>query len=64
MMKILKLMLVIMKEYQKKKFVVKIIKNTVPWTYVVSDLNDEKIVETFYEKQLQKIIQKEFRDKK
>ena len=34
------------------------------WTYVVSDLYDEKIVETFYEKQLQKIIQKEFRDKK
>ena len=43
---------------------VKIIKKTVPWTYVVSDLNDKKIVETLYEKQLQKIIQKELRDKK
>ena len=28
-------------------------KNTVPWTYVITDLNVEEIVETFYEKELQ-----------
>ena len=32
-------------------FVVKKVKNTVPWTYVISDLKGEKIVGTFYEKQ-------------
>ena len=34
------------------------------WTYVVNDLNDEKIIGTFYEKELQKINQQEFRIKK
>ena len=37
------------------------IKNTVPWTYVINDLNGEKILGTFYEKELQKTNQKEFR---
>ena len=37
------------------------IKNTVPWTYVISDLNGEKIDWTFYEKELQKTNQKEFK---
>ena len=36
------------------------IKNTVPWTYVISDLIGEEIVGTFYEKELQKTSQKEF----
>ena len=31
-----------------------VIKNTVTWTYVMNDLNDEEIVGTFYEKELQK----------
>ena len=35
-------------------FVVSEIKNTVPWTYVTSDLNDEPIAGSFYEKKLQK----------
>ena len=35
--------------------------NTPPWTYVFSDLQDEEIVGTFYKKELQKTIQKEFR---
>ena len=39
-------------------FVVKKIKNTVPWTYVVSDLNREEIVGIFYGKELQKTNQK------
>ena len=34
-----------------------------PWTYVISDLEGEKIVEMFYEKELQKQI-KEFRVEK
>ena len=29
-------------------FVVSKIKNTVPWTYVVSDLSDEEIARSFY----------------
>ena len=43
-------------------FVVK--KNTVPWTYVISDLNGEEIVGLFYEKELRKTKQKEFRIEK
>ena len=34
------------------------IKNTVPWTYVISDLNSEKITGSCYEKELQKINKK------
>ena len=37
------------------------IKNIVPWTYVINDLNGEEIVGTFYEKELQKTNQEEFR---
>ena len=40
---------------------IKKVKNTVPWTYVVNDLNGEKTVGTFYEKELQKTNQEEFR---
>ena len=40
------------------------IKNTVPWTYTINDLNGEPITGTFYEKELQKTIQKEFRIEK
>ena len=45
-------------------FVISKIKNTVPWTYVVSDLNGEEITGSFYEKELQKTGQKEFRIEK
>ena len=38
-------------------FVTKKIKNTVPWTYVINDLNGEEFIGTFYEKELQKIDQ-------
>ena len=41
-------------------FVIKEIKNTVPWTYVINDLNGEEIIGTFYEKELQKTNQQEF----
>ena len=43
---------------------IKKVKNTVPWTYVISDLNGEEIVGKFYEKDLQKTNQKEFRVEK
>ena len=43
---------------------VKKVKNTLPWAYVITDLNGEEIVETFYEKELQKTNQKEFRVEK
>ena len=45
-------------------FVIKKFKNTVPWTYAIDDLNGEKITGTFYEKELQKIDQQEFRIEK
>ena len=50
--------------WSEEIFVVKNIKNTVPWTYVISDLNREEIVGSFYEKELQKTDQKEFRIEK
>ena len=45
-------------------FVISKIKNTVPWTYVIRDLNDEEIDGTFYEQELQKTNKKEFRIEK
>ena len=43
---------------------IKEIKNTVPWAYVINDLNAEEITGTFYEKELQKTSQGEFRIEK
>ena len=43
----------------EKVFVIKEIKNT--WTYVINDLNGEDIIGTFYEKELQKTNQEDFR---
>ena len=40
------------------------VKNTVPWTYSIKDLNGEEIIETFYEKELQKTNKKQFIIKK
>ena len=50
--------------WSEEIFVVKKIKNTVPWTYEISDLNGDKIVGSFYEKELEKSDQKEFRIEK
>ena len=44
--------------------VIKKVKNTVQWTYVINDPNGEENVGTFYEKELQKTDQKEFRIEK
>ena len=45
-------------------FVINKIKNTVPWTYAISDMNGEEITGSFYKKELQKTNQKEFRIEK
>ena len=33
------------------------VKNTVPWTYVVNDVNAEEIIRTFYQKEPNKTNQ-------
>ena len=50
--------------WSEEVFVIKKIKNTIPWTYVIDDLNGEEITGTFYEKELQKIDQQEFKIEK
>ena len=45
-------------------FVIKNVKNTVPWAYVVEDINGKEIVEMFYGIELQKINQTENRKEK
>ena len=40
------------------------IKNTVPWTYAISDLNGEKIAGSFYEEELQRTCQENIRIEK
>ena len=49
--------------WSEEVLIIKKVKNTVPWTYVVKDLNEKKVVGTFYEKEFQKKKknQKEFR---
>ena len=47
--------------WSEEVFVVSKIKNRVPWTYVINDLNGEKIAQSFYEKELQKTSQENFR---
>ena len=43
---------------------IKKVKNKVPWTIIISDLNGEEITRTFYKKELQKTNQQEFRIEK
>ena len=50
--------------WSEEIFLIKEIKNTVPWTYVINDLNDEESIGTFYENELQKTNQEEFRIEK
>ena len=50
--------------WSEEIFTIKNIKNAVPWTYVISDLNGEEIIGTFHEKELQKTNQQEFRIEK
>ena len=53
-----------MPNWSEEVFVIKKVKNTVPWTYVINDLNGEEIIGTFYEKELQKTNQEELRIEK
>ena len=50
--------------WSEEVFVIKKVKNTVPWTYIINDLNGEEVIGTFYEKELQKTNQQEFRIEK
>ena len=36
--------------WSEEVFVIKKVKNAVPWTYVINDLNGHEITGTFYEK--------------
>ena len=53
-----------MPNWSEEIFVIKKVKNTVPWTYVINDLNGEEITGTFYENELQGTKQNEFRIEK
>ena len=44
--------------WPEEVFVIKEVKNAVPWTYVINDFNGEESIGTFYEKELKKQISK------
>ena len=50
--------------FSEEVFVIKEIKDTVPCAYIINDLNDKLIFGTFFEKELQKTNQEEFRVEK
>ena len=50
-----------MRNWSEEVFISSKMKNAVSWTYIINDLNGEKIIGTFYKKELQKTNQKEFR---
>ena len=50
--------------WSEEVFVIKKVKNTIRWTYVINNLNDEEIIRTFYEKELQETNQHEFQIEK
>ena len=67
MIKTLNLKLVILLEYKNIKIfflVIKKVKDTALWTYVISNLIGEEIARTFYEKELQKQIKRSLELKK
>ena len=53
-----------MSNWSEEIFVISKIKNTVPWTYVINDLNGKEIIGTFYEQELQGTRQNEFKIEK
>ena len=50
--------------WSEEVFVIKEVKTTAPWTYVIGGVKGAEIVKTFYEKQLQKANKKQFRVEK
>ena len=53
-----------MPNWSEEAFIISKIKNTVPWTYIINNLNSEEIIGSFYEKEFKKTNQKEFRIEK
>ena len=53
-----------MPNWSEEVFIIIKIKNIVPWTYIINDLNGEEIIGTFYEKELQKTNQKRIQNRK
>ena len=50
--------------WSEEVFVIKKVKNAIPWIYVVNDLNGDEIIGTFYEEELQKTNHQECRIEK
>ena len=50
--------------WSEEVFVIKEVKNTVSWIYVINDLNSEEVTGTFYEKELKKTNQEGLRIEK
>ena len=50
--------------WSEEIFVINTIQNKVSWTYLINDLNNKEIKGSFYEKELQKTDQNEFRIEK
>ena len=50
--------------WSEEVFVIKKVKNTVLWTYLINDLNGEEIVGTFQDNEIQKTNQRECRIEK
>ena len=44
--------------WSEEVFVIKKVKNTVPWKYVINDLNGKKLLEHFMKKNYKKLINK------
>ena len=42
--------------WSEESFVINKVKNTVPWTYSISDLNVKKLLEVFMKKNCQKLV--------
>ena len=47
-----------MPNWSEEIFILKKIKNTVPWTYVINDLNGEEIIGTFMKMNCERLIKK------
>ena len=50
--------------WSEEVFVVSKIRDTVPWTYLINNLNGEPITGSIYEKELRKTSQEKFRIEK
>ena len=47
-----------MPNWSEEIFIIKKIKNTVPWTYVINDLNGEEIIGTFIKMNCKRLVKK------